>query len=264
MTGRILVTGGAGALATMLRPALAAAGHAVRLTDQRRIWRLGANEEFVRGKLADVRAMRRAVAGVTTILHLGGGGGWAGERQWQAVIDSNVTGMMTLFEAARAAGVRHIIFASSMHVLGLHPRSQPIDEDSLPAPDTRYGVSKLWGEGLCRLYAQKYGFAVRVLRIGHAVADMADAAPGQGVSHADLARLCLFAIDHPPTGFDIWHAVAPHADYPLSDGRLARDHGFAFADHGPDATTIFARLVANRGLSDAARRHHGGDFADFP
>ncbi len=264
MTGRILLTGAAGALATMLRPALAAAGHVVRLTDQRRIWRLGANEEFVRGKLADARAMRRAVAGVSTILHLGGGGGWAGERQWQGVIDSNVTGMLTLFEAARAAGVRHIIFASSMHVLGLHPRSQPIDEDSLPAPDTRYGVSKLWGEGLCRLYAQKYGFAVRVLRIGHAVADMADAAPGQGVSHADLARLCLFAIDHPPTGFDIWHAVAPHADYPLSDGRLARDHGFAFADHGPDAATIFARLVANRALSDAARRHHGGDFADFP
>ncbi|MCC7394929.1 MAG: NAD(P)-dependent oxidoreductase [Sphingomonadaceae bacterium] len=264
MSASILLTGAAGALGTMLRPALAAAGHRVRLTDQRRIWRLDAGEDFVRGKLADVRAMRRAVAGVSTIIHLGGSGGWHGERQWQTVIDSNVTGMLTLFEAARAAGVHQYIFASSMHVLGLHPRSAAIDENSLPAPDTRYGVSKLWGEGLCRLYAQKYGLAVRVLRIGHAVADMADAAPGQGISFADLARLFLCAIEHPPTGFDIWHGVAPHADYPLSDGRLARDYGFSFADHGPDAATIFARLAADPTRSDAARRHHGGDFADFP
>ena len=252
----ILMTGAAGQLATMLRPVLAAHGHQVRLSDARRVAPAFPGESFVAARLERAAAMRRACRGAQTLLHLGG---VSRDEMWGSLIAANVTGTATCLEEARAAGITRIVFASSLHVLGMHPRHASIDENSPPAPDSRYGVTKLFGEGLCRLFADKYGLSVTVIRIGHAVADLTKAAPGQGISHADLARVVLLALARDTPGFAMLHAVAPHDGYPLSDGRLAANFGFTFADHGPSAQAIFDRMDSE---PDAANRHfRGGDFA---
>jgi uronate dehydrogenase len=72
-----------------------------------------------------------------------------------------------VFEAARLEGVRRLVFASSNHAMGFYPRSETIPVDTTVRPDTRYGLSKAFGEALGSLYAYKYGAEVLTIRIGH-------------------------------------------------------------------------------------------------
>ncbi len=59
------------------------------------------------------------------------------------------------------------MFASSNHVVGFYPRHETIGVDVVPLPDTRYGLSKLFGEGVASLYAYKHGIGVLSIRIGN-------------------------------------------------------------------------------------------------
>ena len=112
-------------------------------------------------------AVERADAGVEGIVHLGG---QSTEAAWEIILQSNIIGAYNLFEAARRQGVKRVVFASSNHVVGFYPRHQKIGRDALPLPDSRYGVSKAFGEALGALYAYKFGLGVLCIRIGN-VAD---------------------------------------------------------------------------------------------
>ncbi|MGB7183599.1 MAG: NAD(P)-dependent oxidoreductase, partial [Burkholderiaceae bacterium] len=98
------------------------------------------------------------------IIHLGG---QSVEAAWDIVLDANIKGTYHLFEAARQAGVSRIVFASTNHVVGFYERDQVIDSNVKVRPDSRYGVSKAFGEALGALYACKHGIRVTNLRIGN-------------------------------------------------------------------------------------------------
>lgn len=223
----LLITGAAGRLGTMLRGALATPGGTVRLSDLRKLHPLQANERFVLADLTKPRAVRKACRGVSVVLHLGG---VTEEVDWKRLTAANVDGAINLLEAAKAAGVGRVVFASSMHVLGMHPRHDAIDEASPVAPDTRYGATKAFGEAACRLFAERDGMSVTVLRIGHVVASIDRAPPARGITANDFAALVRLALDQRQPGFRIFHAVAPHPDQRVTDGRLEREHGFVFRD----------------------------------
>lgn len=253
----MLLTGATGKVATLLRPRLAEQGVAARVVDQKRPRSIAPSEEVMRCRLERPRECRRACAGVDTILHLAAA---SLDVEWSDLIGPNVTGLTNLLEAARAEGVGDFIFASTMHVFGMYPRDVPLHEDLTPAPDSRYAASKLFGEAACRLYAEKYGMAVTILRIGHAVERFEDAAPGFGILADDLTQLIRHLAETPHSGLRIVHAVAPHEGYLTSDGRLA-NAGFTFAGNGPSRTEILATLNQNTTLSEVAKKLHGGDFA---
>ena len=71
-------------------------------------------------------------------------------------------------ESARRSGVKRVVYASSVHAVGFYPRSRTIDSDVTVLPDSRYGVSKAFGESLGALYAHKYCLQVMAVRIGNA------------------------------------------------------------------------------------------------
>ena len=121
-------------------------------------------ETFIAADLADAAATERAAAGVDGILHFGG---LSVEAPWETILKANVIGTYNLFEAARKQKVRRVVFASTNHVVGFYPRSRTIGPQVLPLPDSRYGVSKAFGEALGALYAQKYGLSVFCIRIGN-------------------------------------------------------------------------------------------------
>jgi uronate dehydrogenase len=160
---RILLTGAAGGVGGMIRP-LMRADYRLRLSDRRPIPDPLAEEEEVPAELADFAAVRKAVAGVDGIVHLGG---YPLEADWEVIHASNIAGCYNLFEAARLEGVRRIVFASSNHAVGFYPRQGKLGHDVTPRPDTRYGLSKAFGESLGALYAYKYGAEVMSIRIGN-------------------------------------------------------------------------------------------------
>jgi uronate dehydrogenase len=118
------------------------------------------------GELTDPDALDRAMAGVEAVIHLAG---QPTEAPWPVIRESNIEGTFQLFEAARRAGVRRVVYASSNHAVGFTSRpagSEQLAADTPARPDTLYGVSKVFGETLGRYYSDRYGFRVACLRIG--------------------------------------------------------------------------------------------------
>ena len=160
----ILITGGSGRIGSMLRTRLARPGRTLRLLDTSRpADPAGPGEEVIVASVTDMAAMTEASTGADAVIHLGG---ISGEAPWQQILDVNIQGTYTVFEAARRAGVPRVIFASSNHAVGFTPRSAfPVPDYAFPAPDTYYGVSKVAGEGLAALYHYRYGMDTICLRI---------------------------------------------------------------------------------------------------
>jgi uronate dehydrogenase len=201
MTGRhgskpILITGAAGYLGSVLRRALRGE-HVLRLSDRRRPDDLGQDEEFVAADLASMTDVATIMDNVDTVVHLGG---CSLEAPWDEILQANIVGTYNVFEAARRAGVRRVIYASSHHVVGFYRRDQLVDTQMPPRPDSRYAVSKVFGEAIGRLYADKHGLSVVCQRIG--VARPKPPPNDRGVrtwlsedDYVQLTRQCLQASD---------------------------------------------------------------------
>ena len=86
---------------------------------------------------------------------------------WNSVLELNIIGTYNVFEAARASGVKKVVFASSNHACGFAIlESNLVGPDAPIRPDSLYGVSKVFGEALGRYYSDKFGLSVICLRIG--------------------------------------------------------------------------------------------------
>jgi nucleoside-diphosphate-sugar epimerase len=202
----LLITGAAGRIGGMLRPRLARADRTLRLLDVAEIADPGEREEVVTASVTDLEALTEACRGVDAVVHLGG---ISGEAAWSAILDVNVHGTFTVFEAARRAGVPRVVFASSNHAVGFHPAVDPVPDDLTPRPDTFYGVAKVAGEALGSLYHDRYGLDVVCLRIGSCFAEPPDArALATWLSPDDVARLVDAAVTAPSPGFRIVWGVS--------------------------------------------------------
>src|SRR3546814_10247082 len=106
---------------------------------------LAPHESFRAADLGDLAALRALMPGIDAIVHLGG---QSVEGPWGDVLDRNIVGAYNLFEAARQEGVRRVVFASSCHAVGFYRLDETIAADAYFRPDSRYGVSKVFGEAL--------------------------------------------------------------------------------------------------------------------
>jgi UDP-glucose 4-epimerase len=169
--GRVLVTGGAGFIGSALVRRLTAAGIPVRVLDDlsmgQRAYLDGQPCDLVVGSLADPDAVRDAVAGCDAVVHLAARAGIPDSvTDPLGTFEANVTHTTRVLDAARLAGARRFVFASSNAVLG--PHVPPADETVLPRPASPYGASKLAGEGYMTAYAETYGLATCALRFSNA------------------------------------------------------------------------------------------------
>ena len=184
---RLLITGAAGNLGRMLRQRLRGALPVVRLSDREEMAPAEAGEEVVRCDLADAAATKRLCEGVDAILHFGAK---SLEAPWPEILSANIVATINLWEAARLTRVERIVFASSNHVIGLYRRSEKLDRQAPARPDSRYGLSKAFGEDLAALYAYKHGIKAFCLRIGSCLEKPNNhRALSTWLSHGDCERL---------------------------------------------------------------------------
>ncbi|ADG87807.1 NAD-dependent epimerase/dehydratase family protein [Thermobispora bispora] len=252
---RILITGAAGGVGTLLRPRLARQGRVLRLLDIAPI-EAGPGEEAVTADITDPKAMAEAMDGVDAVLHLGG---HSLERAWEEILHVNIHGTYVVLEAARRAGVRHAVLASSNHAAGFHPRSAGEAPDYLfPRPDTYYGVSKVAVEALGSLYHDRYGMHVTCLRIGSCFERPKDTRMlSTWLSPDDCARLVEAALT--AEGFHVVWGISANTRrwWSLEEGRAI---GYEPQD---DAEVFAAELIAEHGEpdpEDIAHRYLGGAF----
>ena len=203
---RVLLTGAGGNIGGRLRRLLAPIYPELRLSDVKAPTDLRNDEAFVAAELGDLAEVEKAVAGVEGIIHLGG---HSVEGSWETILNANIIGCRNLFEAARRQGVQRVVFASSNHAVGFYPRVQRIGSDVTVRPDTRYGLSKAFGEALGALYADKYGLRVLCLRIGN----LGDRPLDQRrlsiwLSPDDLVQLIRIGLEHPDLEYEIFYGAS--------------------------------------------------------
>jgi len=157
------MTGAAGRIGTVLRPALREGLAELRLSDREEVPGLVGSETSVPADLTDFDAVARAVDGVDAVVHLGA---IPDEAAFDVIAGPNLHGTYHVFEACRRAGVRRIVYASSNHATGMYPVGEPLDGRVAPRPDGLYGASKVFGEALGRMYVDRFGLSVVCLRIG--------------------------------------------------------------------------------------------------
>jgi uronate dehydrogenase len=164
----ILVTGAAGDVGTRLRKLLKGIYLRIRWSDKHTPAHLAPDEEFIPADLANYSQVENILIGIDGIVHLGG---FSVEGPWNAILDAKIIGCYNIFQAAYSAGVKRVVFASSNDAVGFYPREKKIGVDVTVRPDSRYGVSKAFGEALGAFYADKHGLRVTCLRIGN-IADV--------------------------------------------------------------------------------------------
>ena len=219
---RILVTGLSGLIGGAFHTH-AAGKYALRALNRRAV----PGVETHRADLGDLDAIRPAFDGIDTVVHLAAA---AGDSQPpEAIMRSNVVGTYHVFEAARLASVKRVIFASSgatvsgwerepplSHLVAGHyeqaGKIMPLTHESPLRPSGLYGASKVWGEALARHYADAYGLSVICLRIGRVKAeDRPTTARDVTVwcSQRDIVRMLEACIEAPPSvRFDVFYVVS--------------------------------------------------------
>jgi len=209
---KVLITGGAGLIGEVLRE---------RLSDRYSLSSLDLKESegipsFV-GNLSDLDAIIPAFEDQHTVVHL------AADRRaysnWSSTLDNNIIATYNVFEAAKRAGVKRVVFASSNHSQGgfylddpwkkiaegrfdeLEPGYRLVNEDDRIRPDGYYGVSKAFGEALGSYYDDYHGLNSIHLRIGWVLSDddpsFSPFALSLWLSHRDTAQAVANAIDAP-------------------------------------------------------------------
>jgi len=252
---KVLITGAAGDVGGHLRRELAGR-YDLRLSDIRPIAELAPGEEFIRGDCASLRDMLRVTRGVDAIVHLGG---FSVEGPWEVILRANIVGAYQVFEAARRNGVRRMVFATSNHAVGFYDRDETIDHRVYPRPDSRYGVSKVFGEALGSLYADKYGMEVVCIRIGNVNPRPMDKRRlSIWLSPRDLAQLVSIAIDKPGIRFEIVYGVSGNRRS-WYDNSNAERLGYRPQD---DSENWAAEVLANEkpGADPGTEKFQGGTF----
>ena len=166
---RVVVTGGAGYIGSVVSEVLDDEGHDVLVIDNLSKGHRDAVSDPVRFEQLDLRD-REGVAAVLTqfeaeaVIHMAAYS-LVGESVGDPAkyYDNNMTAGLALLDAMRAADVRRLVFSSTAAVYG-EPQKQPITEDDATQPTNPYGETKLAFERALAWYAQAYGLSSTSLR----------------------------------------------------------------------------------------------------
>ncbi|MFQ6018811.1 MAG: NAD-dependent epimerase/dehydratase family protein [Kiloniellaceae bacterium] len=254
---RVLITGAAGRIGGVLRAGLRGAYPILRLSDIAPLGEARPGEELHPADLRNFAEVAAAMEGVDAAVHLGG---VAEEDAWESIHDSNIVGTYHVFEAARLKGVKRVVFASSNHVTGYHRRARRIGPDAPLRPDSRYGVSKLFGEGLGRLYADKHGIGCVCLRIGSFQPRPENVRMlSTWISRRDTVQLVRRALDAPNVHFEIVYGVSAN-DRNWWDNPAAARLGYRPQDNAEQFAEEILSKQAPGDEPETERLFHGGPF----
>jgi len=218
---RILVTGMSGLIGGLAGRHLAKSNEVVALNR-----RPVDGFKTYQGDINDLAAIRPAFAGVDTVVHMAAylGSDPAGQ------MSTNVVGVYNIFEAAREAGVKRVVFGSSGATVAAYERDpefrplvearwadvrepRPLLTHEVPVrPNGLYGAAKAFGEALGRYYSDYHDMSVICIRIGRVVEEDWPRDPRHAaayLSHRDIVQMVERCVNAPESvKYDIFYAVS--------------------------------------------------------
>lgn len=178
-------------------------------------------EDAIVGDIADFDTVLKTTKDMDAVIHLAGIP--SGAAPWEEVLRNNITGTYNVFEASRQNGVRRIAFASRAGLLGPYPKNIMRTIDMMPLPQSYYSISKVFGENLGYMYANRFDMEFVSVRIGNFKRDRPLPEHPHHLSHADAVRVFEQAVTHPGVKFEVVFGVSDSTwqFYDLEHGRKA-------------------------------------------
>jgi uronate dehydrogenase len=255
---KLVLTGAAGALGSRLRAPLKKMCDELVSTDiVDDIGALRDGETYVQADLSSLDAMLKIIEGADMVVHFGA---IADEAAWDDILQSNIIGAYNVWEAAYRCGVKRVVYASSVHAVGMHKKTDTIGLDAPHRPDTYYGLAKCFTEDLASLYWDKRGIESVCLRIFSCAPATNARSIGTWLSYDDLIHLVERSVDSPVVGFSIVYGISNN-DRAVVDNSKAGHLGYRPKDNAEDfSKDVFAATppLDNKDLSNLCI---GGPFA---
>ena len=223
MAKKVLITGMSGLIGGLLKDHLQqAGGYELAALNRRHV----EGVTNFQADIADLEAIKPAFEGQDVVVHLAA---YVEGQDWEGQHAGNVVGTYNVYEAARLAGVKRIVFASSNQTCGSFEQVPPYADicagryDRVPAdfplinheqirPASLYGAAKVWGEALGRHFADDYGISIICVRIGRVNRENRPQSVIDNaiyLSHRDISQMLQRCIDAPDSvKYDIFFAVS--------------------------------------------------------
>ncbi len=210
---RVLITGATGQIGRTLMEDLAGV---YELTGTSRTPQ--DDPRFVVLDFDDVEKIAAAFRGVDVVVHMHAKANHDTD-SLDEYVGPNIVGVFNTYEAARLAGVRRVIFASSNHATGWYELvGERCDAESTVRPDGIYGAAKVWGEAVGRYFSDRFGLEVICLRIGSYKYRLKPPSFTSGprilstwLSDRDLVALVRRAIEAPGIKWGVYYGISANA-----------------------------------------------------
>ncbi|WP_270725040.1 NAD-dependent epimerase/dehydratase family protein [Shimia sp. Alg240-R146] len=258
MLKKLVLTGAAGRLGSYLREPLSKMTEELVCTDiADDIGKLYPGESYVRADLASYDDVHKALEGAEMVVHFGA---IVDEAPFETLLGPNFVGSYNVWESAFQHGARRVVYASSIHAVGMHAKQDCIDIDVAHRPDSFYGLAKCFTEDLGRMYWDKRGLESVHLRILSCAQVTSSRALGSWLSYDDLIQLVTRAVETPTVGFSVIYGVSNNDRSPV-DNTKAGQLGYRPKDNAEQfAADILAREPAGD-PTDPAQMCQGGPFS---
>ncbi len=258
MKKRILLTGAGGRLGSYLRKPLSKICTELVSTDiKKNIGKLNKNEKYISADLANFDQICEITKDVSFVCHFGA---LVDELPFNEMLGPNFIGSYNVWESARLNNCKRVIYASSIHAVGMYKRTKTLRPKTPHRADGFYGLSKCFTENLARMYFDKCGIESVCLRIATCSPVTTARSLTSWLSYDDLIQLVMRSIDTTHTGYSVVYGVSDNDRSNLSNidsGHL----GFKPKDNAEVyANKIFADDLTEE-LVDEGNKLHGGPFA---
>ncbi len=258
---KLVLTGAAGRLGSYLREPLTQLAEELVSSDLvEDIGPLYPGERYQKADLAHYDDIHALLAGADMVVHFGA---LVDEAPFDQILGPNIIGAYNIWEAAFQHKLRRVIYASSIHVVGMHKKQECVGIDAPHRPDTFYGLAKCFTEDLGSLYWDKRGLESVHLRILSCAQVTSPRALGTWLSYGDLIQLVTRAIDTPTTGFSVIYGVSANDRAPV-DNSQACFLGYRPKDNAEQFAETILADAKPADPTDPAQMYHGGPFAAIP
>ena len=202
---KIVLTGASGRLGSYLREPLSKITKKLVSTDKEDIGKTLHNEVFKKLNIKNFKDVNKILKKTDLIIHFGA---YSNEGPFQEILDSNILGTYNIWKSAKKNKIKRIIFASSIHSVGMYRANETINHKVMHKPDTFYGLSKCFGENLAQMYWDKCGIECLTIRILSCAKVTSKRSLSTWLSYDDLIRIVIQSTKIKKLGFEIIYGVS--------------------------------------------------------
>ncbi|MBS0294394.1 MAG: NAD(P)-dependent oxidoreductase [Proteobacteria bacterium] len=254
---KVALSGAGGIVGSILRKGLRERGVDLRAAGgSRPLIPAFEGEDVMHGDLREPAVVDRLLDGIDVLIHMAG---TSVEKPLPEIIENNLRALYEVYEGARRHKVRRVVFASSNHAFGMYPVEQRLRLDAAYRPDGFYGLSKVWGEAMARMYWDKHGIEGIALRIGTTMGK-----PPENERHLstwmgsdDLLQLVQRCIEAPDVGYAAVWGISNNrrAYYDIAEG-----NAIGYQPRQDAEEWVGEVLAQPNPLDPVAQRFQGGGF----